>query len=386
MAKLSLYSQNHKSKHKDMSTPLSPLIEGQLPTLGKRELEAVLNCLIADQLSQGEVTQRFERSFSHTFGYNHALAVNNPTAAHHLCLLALGIGPDDHVILSALSGEAAYHAASYVQAHIHLVDIEQNSFHPTKESILQTIAELRACLKEENKEDAKIVYIAEHSMGSPIPYKLKAILETGALVIENFTGLVGSEQEGEYFAKQSHFGICGLCEYDLITTARGAMIVSCDTDLYKKVHSLRYGNRRLSNSNSIAYDYCLVDFQAAIGIEQLSRLGPSLERRKKIALRYLETLSKTKHQTYFKNPDIDSYLRFPVVLQDDPAKVERYFRSLRIGISKITSSPLHHLMGLGALQFSNVERLFRRSVCVPLYPNLGTSSMERVCQALKAFI
>ena len=366
MKKLKLYTKEHKNKP----------IPVNLPTLSKRELEAVLDCLIADQLSQGSITKNFENIFSNTFGHRHALAVNSLTAAFHLAYLALDLKAGDCVILNPLSSEAACDAARYLTTTVYLIDIDQNSFHPAQEDILELISELKAKVQP----NAKICYVADHNLGSPIPYSLTKLREAGAVIVEDFTSLVGAQKKDGYFGKEGLLAVCGFSQYDLVTVGNGAMLVTDNSQLYKKAHSLRYGAKR--EPTSIAYDYRLGDFQTAMGIHQINHLGLNLARRKKIALRYLESLRSTKHSTYFKNPESDTYLRFPVCIHKEPDQVKHYFRSLQIGISKITSIPLHHLLGLAPLQFPNTERLFRRSICLPLYPNLSSSNIERICNAL----
>lgn len=379
MSKLRMYS-SIEQKNK--------FIAQHRPTLSKRELESVLDCLIAEQLNQGQVTHRFERSFSNTFAYPHALALNSLMAAYHIAFLALNLQPHDHVILSALSSEAACDAAWQMKANIHLLDLESDSFHPSEESVLALLTQLASKSKSKGKKGTKIVYIAEHSMGAPLAYACKPIKEAGALVIEDFTALPNlerrSSEENAQLNQQSDFGICGLSEYDLLTTGNGALLVSSRAQYYKLAHSLRYGAKR--RPNAIAYDYRLGDFQAAMGMVQLSQLGVNLARRRKIASHYLESLARTKHETYFKNPELDCYLRFPVLIHKDPAEVKRYFRSLQIGISKIVERPLHHLLDLPPLQFPNAERLFRRSVCPPLYPSLNANRVERVSSALRGLL
>ena len=381
MARLQIYSgREYRSK----------TIPAHRPTLSKGELESVLDCLIAEQLGQGQITRRFERSFGNALSYPYVLALNSPMAAYHIAFLALDLQPDDHVILSALSSEAAYDAAMHVGAKVQLLDLGPNSFHPLEEAVIALVKELVSQSKGKSKDKgpAKILYLAEHSMGAPLPYSLAPIKAAGALIIEDFTALPILDQafpEGEpQEERQSDFGICGLSEYDMLTTGNGAMLFSINSQLHKRAHALRYGTKR--HPKSIAYDYRFEDFQAAMGMVQLSQLGVNLARRKKIASHYLKSLARTKHESYFKNPALDCYLRFPVFFHKDPAEVKRYFRSLQIGISRITETPLHHLLALPPLQFPNTERLFRRSFCLPLYPSLNAGNVERISSALRGLI
>ncbi len=350
------------------------------PALGRRELESVLDCLVREQISQGEITLRLEQSFASSFGYQNVLAVNSLAAAYHLCFLTLNMQKKDHLILSSLAPIAAHDAASYLSVTIHLVDVDKNSFHPSLESILNTASTIR----EKFGKDSVIFYAAEHSFGSSIPFSFQALNEDGMIVLEDFTGLIGSEKDEGYFGKDTPLSLCGISEYDLMTTGNGALIVASDSRLHKELHSLRYGSKR--KPHSVAYDYRMEDFQSAMGLEQLSQLGILINRRKKIGKKYLESLQSTSHETYFQDPKSDSYLKFPIAFQKPFKEVKRYFDSLRIGTSKITEIPLHHLQGLAPLDFPNAERLYQKSFCLPVYPGLTAKNVERVSTSLRGII
>ncbi len=370
MARVSILSKDHQKNN---------IIEAQRPTLSKRELESVLDCLIADQLSQGQITRRFEKSFSNTFGYKNALAVNSLMAGYHIAFLGLEIGSEDHIILSPLTSIAVADAALLVKAKIHLVDIAANSYHPEKKAIFDLVKSIR---DNEKEKSSKIVYIADHVFGSVLNFDLEDILLENIIVIEDFTGLVGSTYKDDYFGKKGTLSICGLAEYDLITTGNGSMLLTSDSLLFKKLNQLRYGAERIPHN--LALDYRLGDFQTAMGLVQLSNLGLTLTRRKKVAQFYLETLRNTKHECYFTKPEIDNYLKFPILIQKEFDEVQRYFKSLHIEISKVSELPIHHFLGLPPLQFPNAERLFRRSICVPIYPGLSTNQIERITKALRS--
>ncbi len=343
-------------------------IEAQRPTLSKEELVSVLDCLIHDRLMSGSVAGRFEKSFAHTLGFKHALSVNSQTAAYHLAYLAMGIGAGDVVAMSAIAPVGAYDAALYTGAKVILVDIERGSFHPSQEAVQKAL----------QVEAEKKVYILDHTFGAP------AALENpgeNVQVIADFTGLVGSEMQPAHLGALS---ICGLSQYDLITTGNGAMIVTNDTKLFQKVDALRYGAKR--QEKTIAYDYRLEDFQAAMGLDQLTRLGITLTRRKKIGTKYLESLTRTQHETYFKNPGMDSYLRFPIVVSRAHDEVIRYFNSLQIGVTRAVDLPLHHLAGLPRLEYPNSERLYQKSVAIPVYPALSANNVERIAQSLRGLL
>ncbi|MCB1321366.1 MAG: DegT/DnrJ/EryC1/StrS family aminotransferase [Leptospiraceae bacterium] len=407
-------------------------IEAHRPTLSKQELESVLNCLIEDRLGSGQITRRFEKTFVGTADYRHALAVNSLVSAYHLVFLGMGIRPGDHVIMSAAASIQACDAARYIGARIHLLDIARGSFHPDPEHIYRLVEDLRAAsgetdstdtigtpdpnaspsvdVTEQNEVDPssatvnvtaqpdgqtveadsssdeqnQIFYIMDHTFGSPATVDAAVLREKNVRIIEDFTGLVGSDRDGEFFGKSGHAAVCGFSEYDLITTGNGAMVVTPDSKLYKRMFQLRYGAKR--EKGSLAYDYRLEDFQAAIGLDQLSRLGITLSRRKKIGMKYLESLRTTAHETFFREPDVDAYLKFPVVFNRAFDEVQRYFTSLQIGITRAVETPLHHLLELPRMEFPNTERLYQRGVSIPLYPGLTANNVERIGSSLRGLI
>ncbi|MCR9141702.1 MAG: DegT/DnrJ/EryC1/StrS family aminotransferase [bacterium] len=377
MSSVSLYLNDKKPKP----------IEAHRPTLSKRELESVLDCLIQDRLGQGDITRRFERSFANAFGYKHVLAVNSLAAAYHLSYLALGVQKDAPVLMSAIAPLQALDGARYAGAAPLLVDADRGSFHPNAEVVYEKLEMLRDTTAAQSGDDnsaSPAAFVMDHTFGSVSPIDATEVQNRGAKIIEDFTGLVGSDQQGEYFGKSGNLAVCGLSEYDLLTTGNGAVIVTQDPKLYKILHSLRYGAKRAEGS--IAYDYGLEDFQAAMGLDQLSRLGVTLARRKKIAQKYLETLRTTRHEAYFKHAGVDGYLRFPVLINKSHDEVLRYFASLQIGVGRAIESPLHHILGLARLEYPNAERIYQKSVSIPIYPGLTANNVERIAMSLRGLI
>lgn len=348
-------------------------IEASRPTLSKQELESVLDCLIHDRLNSGTVAQRFERAFASAFGFKHALAVNSLTSAYHLVFLGLGLGAGKKIGMSALASTSACDAARYTGADVKVFDVARSAFHVDPAVVADFIAQ--------EKLDA---WILDHTFGSPSPVDAALLKEKGILVIEDFSGLVGSDKDGRVFGSFGDIAVTGLSEFDHLTTGNGAMIACQDQKVFQAVQALRYGTKR--KPESVAYDYRLEDFQAAMGLDQLSRLAVTIARRKKIGQKYLESLRSTKHETYFVTPGIDSYLRFPVVVARPHEEVVRYFNSLEIGILRCHELPIHHMMGLPRMEFPNAERLYQKSVAVPIYPALTANNVERVAASLRGLL
>ena len=350
-------------------------IESHRPTISKQELESVLDCLISDQLGPGKILDRFERNFANAFGFAHVSAVNSRASAYHLALLALGVGEGDLVAMSALAPVEAFDAVHYVRAEVILLDVARDSFHPDIEGVEKLF----------RSTDRPIAaFILDHTFGSLSPIRATLLSELGTRIIEDFTGIVGAEVDGVFAGNAGHISICGLSQYDLLTTGNGAALVTDRKPLHQKLLSLRYGGKR--KPGAVAYDYALGDFQAALGLDQLSRLGDTSERRRKIGRKYLETLRSTRHESYFKEVSVDGYLRFPIVISRNMDEALRYFSSLQIGAFRAIELPLHHLAEQARLEYPNSERLYQKAVAVPLYPSLTANNVERIAASLRGLL
>ncbi|MBE7437668.1 MAG: DegT/DnrJ/EryC1/StrS aminotransferase family protein [Spirochaetales bacterium] len=354
-------------------------IEAARPTLSRQDLESVLDCLIHDNLNTGMVAGRLEKQVAQAMNFKQVTALNSLSAAYHMALLGLGIGPGDAVLLSVIAPVQAADAIRYCKATPVLVDIDQNSFHPAASAILE-----KSTAYERETGRPPAACIIDHTFGSPATAAVDALLARKIPVLEDITGLFGTELNDAYAGSRSLVAVCGMSEFDLITTGNGGLVITTDPAIHKKIQELRYGSAR--QPGSLAYDYRLEDFQAAIGLVQLSRLGITLARRRKIGLRYLETIRQTDHETYFQNPGIDSFLRFPVLIHKNYEEIKRYFASLHIGIDRAIAEPLHRLLDLPRMEYPNGERLFRKAIAIPLYPGLTAANVERIAASLRGLI
>jgi len=344
-------------------------IEFHKPTLSREDLKGVLECLAEEQLSFGSTVERFEKDFAHTFKFKYAVSANSLTGAYHLAFLSLGIGEGDEVLLSPILPAPALDALFLLRAKPVLVDIAKSSFHMDPEKLTNRLLDC----------NPKLI-ILDHAFGSILD-KTKYDFQ-GIPVLEDFTEVLGAEVSG--IGKVSNLGICGLGSDNLITTGNGAMLVTQDSKLVEQIRIHQAGRKYKRILGSPKFDYNLIDYQAALGIEQLSKLGVILERQRKIALAYLQAVQSSRLETYFGSPMMDSFQKFPVVVSSQSyEEVERYFRSIRIGTKRVVDEPLHHLLEEKASDYPNAERLYQKGHLLPIYPNLTKDNVQRIATALR---
>ncbi|MFN3603548.1 MAG: DegT/DnrJ/EryC1/StrS family aminotransferase [Leptonema sp. (in: bacteria)] len=354
---------------------LTKPIEFNKTYLAKEELEAVLDCLLEDRITTETITEKFEKLFSETLNFKYAIAVNSKTSAYHLAFSTLA-RKNSTVWLMNLSSINALDAARYLGLSIQLIEIDKNSFFPSKDFLNELI------LKEMQEGD---IFVADYIYGAYYSFPFELLEEKKVHVIEDITGILGyqigmEENSSISIGTYSQIQICGLYEDDIITTGKGALLLTHSKPLHKEIEETCYGKHR--NLTKIAYDYVLADFQSAMGIHQLNKIGSLVSRRKKIGQKYVETIKNTDHETYFNHLLLDNYHRFPVVFDKNQEEIIRYFRSLKIEVQKIPL-PLHKYLGHASSEFPNSERLYKKSLCMPIYPILTSSNVERIASSIR---
>lgn len=346
-------------------------IEYHKPTLSREELQRVLECLVADQLSSGTIVEKFEKVFSSTFGVKNAISTNNLTSAYHLSLLALGVGEGDKVAISTFAPLSALDAIFLIKAEPIVVDLGKHSFHMDP-----------AGLKNSISANSVKAIILDHAMGCI--FDIHSYEISGIPVIEDISEAIGAESETIRVGKQGTISVCGLNVNQVITTGNGAMISTEDSKIANLIRSFKSGNPAVKRKNQEPkFDYNLIDYQAAIGIEQLSKIGILIERKRKIAQVYLSSVSHSNIETYFKAPLEDTFNRFTIVCPGEYEEVERYFKSIQIGTEQVASEPIHHILELPNNDFPNGERLFQRGHSIPIYPNLTKDNVQRISTAIR---
>ncbi len=346
-------------------------IEYHRPTFSKEELQTVLDCLVDDLVDTGSVVDKFEKEFKSTFSHKNVISVNSLFSAYHLSLLALGIKDDDNVLLSPFAPLSAYYAILLLRANPCIVDLGKSSFHMDVESFNKKVDEI---------QPKTIIF--DHTFGCLVNLKNYDCKEIP--IIEDYSETVGADSDTIQVGKQGIIGICGLASTHVITTGNGAVISTLNDSLAEFIRNSKINlNQKKKSPSLIRYDYNMLDFQAAMGIEQISKLGIIIERKKKIAQVYLQAVLSTSHETFFKNASEDQFNRFPIIIKKPYEEVERYFKSLLIGTEKTAGEPLFKEMGLSGSEFPNSERLYQRGHCIPIYPNLTKDNVSRIANSIK---
>lgn len=369
------------------------------------DIQAVVDTLRSDYLTQGPRIPEFEQQFADYLGVQYACMVSNGTAALHLCAMALDIQPGDKVITTPITFVASANGFRYCGAEIVFCDIDSKTF-------LMDLDKLENLLKQSPKGTYKAVVPVDFA-GYPIDEeRLQRLAQEYcfATVIDccHAPGGWWKDSNGE---KQ----MIGNCKYaDLsvfsfhpvkhIAAGEGGAITTNRKDLYDKVSLYRtHGITKDTNlmthcdggwyyeMQELGYNYRITEFQAALASSQLKRLDWSVERRNEIAKRYDDALDKLPILIPHRDKDIMHAFHL-YVIEVHPSKRKAlydYLREHKI-FSQVLYIPVHTMpyyrsLGWKEGDFSVAEDYYTRCLALPMYPSLTDEEQQYVIDTIINF-
>ena len=356
--------------------------------LGEEEAQAVADVVRSKWLSAGPRTAEFEAAFSDFMGGSHAVALSNCTAALHLALAALDIGPGDEVLLPSYTFVATANAVLYQGATPVFVDIigpQDLNLDP---------ADLEAKITRRSK-----AIIAVHLAG--FPAGMDAIMALadrhGLAVVEDACHAIGSDWKGRKAGTIGHIGCFSFFANKNLVTGEGGMAVTADKDLAQRIRLGRsHGMTKSSWDKAsgrasdydvvqLGYNYRPTELTAALGLIQLRKLAAANERRRAMAIAYRRELGGVEGLTLPFADRIDgAHHIFPVLL-DDPAERSSFRdRVKEAGVQTSVHYPPVHRFSQYWERFgvnANVPRtdtVAAREVTLPLHPLLNEADVQAI--------
>lgn len=378
-----------------------------LPDISEAEIEAVAAVLRSRWITTGAITREFESRFAVAVDAPYAVALNSCTAALHLSLEAMGVGPGDAVFLPTFTFAATGEVVRYVGAQPVLVDVD-----PVTASICPRA--LRRALEDIVQQGTfrPRVVMPVHFAGSAA--KMEAIWEIarefGLAVVEDAAHAFPTTYEGHPIGWTPEDIISTVCfsfyATKTITTGEGGMVVTRSAELAERIRlmSLHGLSRQAWNRYSggtwrydilaPGYKYNLTDIASAIGLVQLSRAQAMVAKREQIALNYSQAFG---NMTCFVLPELparDSHAwhLFHLRLAQQFSSSHRdwmieFLQSRGIGTS-VHFIPLHiHSYYRDQLRFQpddfpNAMAVFDHCISLPIYSGMTKDDVSRVICAV----
>lgn len=383
----------------------------------EEDIQAVSKALKGDFLTQGPTILEFEKGFADYIGCKYAVAVSNGTAALHLSTLALSVSNGQKIITTPITFAASANCVRYCDGEVVFSDIDSETY-------LLDVAKVEALLKAAPKGTYQGIIPVDFA-GNAVNLEAfrKLADEYGLWIIEDACHAPG----GYFIDSKGQKQNCGNGNFaDLaifsfhpvkhIATGEGGMITTNDESLYKKLLELRtHGITRdvtvFKNSNDFAtgqltsvndnypgwymemqtlgYNYRFTDFQAALGISQLSRANQGIERRKEIAKNY-ENAFTNKDFIKGQSGFVDGHAYHLYVIEvENRVGLYNYLREQKI-FAQIHYIPCHLMpyyrdLGWNEGDMPNAEMYYNNCISLPMYPTLTEQEQEFVINAIQKF-
>ncbi|MDX8443647.1 DegT/DnrJ/EryC1/StrS family aminotransferase [Mesorhizobium australafricanum] len=358
------------------------------PILGEPEKAALSKVIDSGWLTMGERVQAFEEAFAEVHGVRDCVAVSSCTAALHLILHALGIGPGDEVLVPSLTFVATANAVLYVGATPVFVDIE------SIDVPLMSLAEAEARCTPRTKA-VILVHFAGY-LANREPWQ-KFARTRGLHLIEDAAHAPGLEEVGTFGAAAA-FSFYGNKN---MTTGEGGAVIARDPDLREKIrqargHGMTSGTHQRLNSRTPQYDVTMLGFnyrmdemRAAIGLVQLQNLQEWNEIRRILTVLYRRLVANycPTVTVPFSQPRTSAYHIMPIILPSFARRQDVIDELRNQGIQTTIHYPPVHRMTLYRERFPGTqlpltEEFAKRELTIPLHPQITSSVAEAVVAAL----
>lgn len=357
----------------------------------------------------GPNVDAFERELCAATGAKHVAALSSGTAAIHLSLIMLGVGPGDYVIGTSFTFSATVNPIAYLGATPVLVDSETDTWNMDPELLEEAILGIKsgvlrsggpAVLQSKDNGEGKLpkAIVVAHLYGMPARMKeIMAVADKyGIPVVEDAAEALGSEYMGRRVGCNSKFGILSFNGNKIITTSGGGALISDDAALIEKARFLATQARDPAphyQHSEIGYNYRMSNVVAGVGRGQLEVLDLRVKQHREFNAWYRELLKDVPGVTFQSEPSPDFYSNFwlttividPAVAGTDREKLRLAFESANIE-SRPLWKPMHLqpvFAGCPAFVNGTSEKLFENGLCLPSGSNIDEEGRRRIEEVLR---
>jgi perosamine synthetase len=347
------------------------------PDLTGREREYVLDCLDSTWISsKGEYLARFEAAFARSLGVGHAAAVCNGTAALHLAMAALGLGPGDEVIVPTLTYIASVNAIAYTGATPVFVDALPDTWQMDPAEVERKLTPRTRAI------------LAVHLYGHPCAMDALCAIKAahGLFLVEDCAEAIGTRFRGRPAGCFGDIGTFSFFGNKTITTGEGGMVVSDDPALHARM--VHYKGQGLVPGREywhdvIGFNYRMTNICAAIGLAQLERLEGFVARKRELGERYRRNLAGSAVTCQGQAPGATpSHWMCSILVERersrDPLREHLAGRGIetRPLFHPAHTLPIYHQP---SHRFPVAEDLAGRGLNLPSWPGLSDGQVDHIC-------
>ncbi|MBM4430033.1 MAG: DegT/DnrJ/EryC1/StrS family aminotransferase [Chloroflexi bacterium] len=375
------------------------MIRLTIPSIEEDDLQAVREVLASGYLVQGPRVAAFEQAVADYVGTKYAVAVSNCTAALHLALLALDTRLGDLVIVTAYSFIATANVIELCGAQPVFVDIQPNTFNLDPNCLEEVLKQLMSA-KETGRRVKAILPVHTFGQMADMPAILELAERYGLPVIEDAACALGATLHGRQAGTWGMMGCFSFHPRKAITTGEGGIITTNDSDLARRLRALRnHGQDPDAAAPDFilpGFNYRMTEFQAALGITQMTKLDQIIAARRRLAACYDTLLANTPLRPPIVSPGSQPvYQSYVILLPEDSApRRADLIRNLKDRGIETTIGTWHMPMTtyfrsrydyrLG--DFPVADAVFARSVTLPLFEKMQEGQQAEVVQQILSVI
>ncbi|WP_406661226.1 DegT/DnrJ/EryC1/StrS family aminotransferase [Methanolobus sp. ZRKC3] len=341
------------------------------PTIGKEEIEAVINSLSSLELTVGTRIQEFENKFSEYMGID-SISTSSGTSAIHLALNTLGVGRNDEVILPSYTCVAVAYPVLYQEAKPVLVDVGAD-FNIDLNEIKNNISERTKAI------------IVPHLFGYPADIQeIREICDEKCIfLIEDCAQSIGAIYENKKVGTFGDISVFSFYATKLMASVQGGMICTDNKEWIENVRDIRYHDQVCSLEDMrMKYSYMMSDIDAVIGIEQLNKLDTFIKRRREIARIYREEIVNVEHPIELQHKK-HVYSRY-VLKTKGKDRIIQDLKEKNISCTTMHSHPLHRrkLFSMNQQKYPHTDDIIASSISLPIYPTLEDEDVLYISDTL----
>ena len=376
--------------------------------INQQDIDAVVDVLQSDFLTQGARVPAFEQSVIQACGADYAVAVNSATSALHIACLALGLGQGDWLWTTPNTFVASANCGLYCGAKIDFVDIDPRTY-----NLCAVELEKKLVAAEQTGKLPKVV-IPVHFSGQPCNMQaIHALAQKyGFKIIEDASHAIGGNYQGEPIGncRYSDITVFSFHPVKIVTTAEGGVAVTNNSELAEKLNLLRsHGITRDEHLMTkpmdgpwyyqqidLGFNYRMTDMQAALGVSQMQRLHLFVARRHGLATRYNQLLQDLSITLPWQHTDSYSGMHLYVIrLQLDKINKNHLevFQGLRdagilvnVHYIPVHLQPCYRAMGFVQGQFPQAEQYYSEAISLPMYPTLTDAQQDSIVSTLRELL
>jgi UDP-4-amino-4,6-dideoxy-N-acetyl-beta-L-altrosamine transaminase len=366
------------------------------------DINAVVEVLQSDFLTQGPQIQKFEKAISKYCNAKHAIAVNSATSALHLACLSLGLKKGDWLWTTTITFVASANCGLYCGAKVDFVDIDPATYNLCPKSLENKLIKA--------KELGKLpkVVVPVHLCGQSCDMKAIHALskEYGFKIIEDASHAIGGKYLNESIGncKYSDITVFSFHPVKIITTGEGGMVLTNNSKLAKHMsllssHGITRDPSQMTHEADgewyyqqvdLGFNYRMTDMQAALGLSQLERLDGYVSRRHEFATRYNELLKDLPLVTPYQHNDRYSAFHLYIIRLKNRNKHKQVFEYLRksgIGVNlhyiPVHTQPYYQQTGVKFTDLKQAEQYYKDAISLPLYPTMTVQQQDVVISSLR---